>query len=117
MGGVQWGVLDVAAIPGLEGAWFAAPSPDRFLPFLDTFQVRFGEAAGVVTALGHDAALLAGTLRAARALDRAGLTRSEGFDGVLGGFRFLPDGRCERDLAILAIERGQIVPIGEVAGT
>ena len=116
MGGVQWGVLDVAEIPGLEGSWFAAPPPDRFVPFLDTFQARFGEPGGVVTALGHDAALMAAVLGGAGALDRRGLTRSEGFDGALGGFRFLEDGRCQRDLAVVTVEGGQIVPIGEVSG-
>jgi ABC-type branched-subunit amino acid transport system substrate-binding protein len=117
MGGVQWGVTDVAGIPSLGGAWFAAPPPDRFMPFLDTFQTRFGQEAGIVTALGHDAALIAATLGGDGALDRAGLTRSEGFDGVLGRFRFLEDGRCARDLAVLTIEGGQIVAIGEVTGT
>ena len=116
MGGVQWGVLDVAEVPGLEGSWFAAPPPDRFVPFLDTFQARFGEPGGVVTALGHDAALMAAVLGSAGALDRRGLTRSEGFDGVLGGFRFLEDGRCQRDLAVVTVEGGQIVAIGEVSG-
>ena len=116
MGGVQWGVLDVAGVPGLEGSWFAAPPPDRFVPFLDTFEARFGEPAGLVAALGHDAALMAGVLGDARALDRAGLTREDGFDGVLGGFRFLEDGRCQRDLAVLTVEGGRIVAIGEVAG-
>jgi ABC-type branched-subunit amino acid transport system substrate-binding protein len=117
MGGVQWGVLDVAEIPSLEGAWFAAPPPDRFVPFLDSFQARFGEAAGVVAALGHDATLMAAALNAEGALDRGGLTREKGFDGVLGRFRFLEDGRCQRDLAVLTVENGRIVAIGEVTGT
>ena len=116
MGGVQWGVLDVAEVPGLEGSWFAAPPPDRFVPFLDTFQARFGEPGGLVTALGHDAALMAAVLGDAGTLGRRGLTRSEGFDGALGGFRFLEDGRCQRDLAVVTVEGGQIVAIGEVSG-
>jgi ABC-type branched-subunit amino acid transport system substrate-binding protein len=116
MGGVQWGVLDIAEAPQLEGSWFAAPPPDRFVRFLDTFQARFGEPGGVVTALGHDAALMAAILGSAGALDRGGLTRSEGFAGVLGGFRFLEDGRCQRDLAVVTVEGGQIVTIGEVTG-
>lgn len=117
MGSVQWAELDVASDPSLQGAWFAAPPPDRFLPFLDTFEVRFAETAGVVTALGHDAAAMAGVLRAEGSLDRRGLTREEGFEGVLGRFRFLEDGRCQRDLAVLTVEGGRIVPIGEVAAT
>ena len=86
------------------------------MPFLDTFQARFGEPGGLVTALGHDAALMAAVLGDAGTLDRRGLTRSEGFDGVLGGFRVLEDGRCQRDLAVVTVEGGQIVAIGEVSG-
>lgn len=117
MGGVQWGVSDVAAQPALAGAWFAAPPLERFLPFVETFETRFGESPGIVAALGHDAALMASLLAQTRALDRAGLTREGGFRGALGAFRFDADGRCLRDLAVLTIEAGQIVPIGEVAGT
>lgn len=117
MGGVQWGVLDVAGIPALSGAWFAAPPPAAFVPFLDAFQARFGAEAGIVTALGHDAALLAAELGNTDQLDRGGLTRPAGFAGVLGGFRFLDGGRCLRDLAVLTLENDRIVTIGEVAGT
>lgn len=117
LGSVQWGVGDVTANPDLTGAWFAAPPPDLFQPFADRFEASFGEPPGVVAALGHDAALLAAGLGNARALNRRGLTRSGGFTGVLGAFRFLADGRCVRDLSILRVEAGRIVPLGEVAGT
>lgn len=117
LGGVQWGVEDVGAVPGLAGAWFAAPPPPAFAPFLDTFAARFGEGAGVVAALGHDAALAAADLGGEGRLSRAGLTREAGFGGVLGRFRFLEDGRCLRDLAILTVEGGGVVAIGEVAET
>lgn len=117
LGGVQWGVGDVSGAAVLEGAWFAAPPPDRFVPFLEAFEARFGESAGIVTGLGHDAALVAAQLGQEGGMDRAGLTREGGFDGVLGGFRFLPDGRCQRDLTVLTLEEGRIVAVGEVAGT
>lgn len=117
MGGVQWGVRDVAGVAALDRAWFAAPPPDGFVQFLDTFEARFGESAGIVTALAHDAALMAATLGGARRLNRKGLTRREGFTGALGHYRFQTDGRCQRDLAMLTIESGQIVAIGEVTGT
>lgn len=117
MGGVQWGLADVAAEPALAGAWFAAPPPERFVPFRDLFEMRFTGEAGVVTALGHDAALLAAELGSTGDLDRAGLTRAAGFGGVLGAFRFLETGRCLRDLAMLTVEGGEILTIGEIAGT
>lgn len=117
MGGVQWGIRDVAGVAALGGAWFAAPPPSTFVPFLETFEARFGEPAGVVTALAHDAALMAAVLDDAGRLTRKGLTRREGFSGALGRFRFENNGLCQRDLAVLTIEGGQIVTIGEVTGT
>ena len=117
LGSVQWGVSDVAGDGNLARAWFAAPPPDLFLPFADRFQAAFGEQPGTVAALGHDAALLAVGLGNARSLTRKGITRGAGFTGVLGAFRFSPDGRCQRDLTVLGIEGGSIVVLGEVAGT
>ena len=117
LGSVQWGVSDVSANGDLAGAWFAAPPPDLFLPFADRFEAAFGEQPGIVAALGHDAALMAVGLGAARAMNRKGVTRSAGFTGVLGAFRFLPTGRCQRDLSVLGIENGSITVLGEVAGT
>jgi branched-chain amino acid transport system substrate-binding protein len=117
LGSVQWGVDDVAGNGDLAGAWFVAPPPDLFLPFADRFQAAFGEQPGTVAALGYDAALLAVGLGDAGALSRKGITRSAGFTGVLGAFRFLPTGRCQRDLTVLGIENGQAVALGEVAGT
>ena len=117
LGSVQWGISDVADDSNLAGAWFAAPPPDLFVPFADRFQAAFGEQPGAVAALGHDAALLAVGLGNARALNRKGVTRAAGFTGVLGAFRFLANGRCQRDLTVLGIEGGNIVVLGEVAGT
>lgn len=117
LGSVQWGVSDAAADPNLAGAWFAAAPPDLFQPFSDRFQAAFGEAPGVIAALGHDAALVAVGLGNSGQLDRDGLLRQAGFTGVLGNFRFVADGRCQRDLTVLGISGGGIEALGEITGT
>jgi branched-chain amino acid transport system substrate-binding protein len=117
LGSVQWGVQDVTADANLDGAWFAAPPPDLFLPFADQFQVAFGEQPGVVAALGHDAALLAVGLGNGRGVNRKGITRDAGFTGVLGPFRFLEDGRCQRSLAVLGVKGGSFTVLAEVSGS
>ena len=117
LGSVQWGVADPAADANLSGGWFAAPPPDLFLPFADRFQAAHGEAPGVVAGLGHDAALMAMGLAQARAVGRRGLTRKGGFTGVLGPFRFLDTGRCQRDLAVLTLQGGTLSVLAEVSGT
>jgi branched-chain amino acid transport system substrate-binding protein len=117
LGSVQWGVADVTADPNLDGAWFASAPPDLFLPFADQFQAAFGAQPGVVAALGHDAALLALGLGDGRGVSRKGIIREAGFTGVLGPFRFLDDGRCQRDLAVLGIKGGTFTVLAEVTGT
>jgi branched-chain amino acid transport system substrate-binding protein len=117
LGSVQWGVEDVTADPNLDGAWFAAPPPDLFLPFADQFQVAFGEQPGVVAGLGHDAALLAVGLGNGKGVNRKGITREAGFTGVLGPFRFLEDGRCARSLAVLGVKGGDFTVLAEVSGS
>lgn len=117
LGSVQWGAGDVAADPNLAGAWFAAPPPDLFAPFADRFQASFGEAPGLVAALGHDGALLASGLGQANSLSAKGIERKAGFTGVLGPFRFLAGGRCQRDLSVLTLRGGAIEVLAEVSGT
>ena len=116
MGGVQWGVLDVAGVPGLKAPGSPRRRPTASSPFSTPSRRALARPAGVVTALGHDAALMAGALAIRPRADRAGLTRPSGFDGVLGGFRFLADGRCQRDLAMLTIERRRSSPSAKWPG-
>ena len=117
LGSAQWGAGDIAADANLAGAWFAAPPPDLFTPFADRFQAAYGEAPGLVAGLGHDAALLAIGLGNARSLSAKGIERKAGFTGVLGPFRFLSGGRCQRDLSVLTLRGGVIEVLAEVSGT
>lgn len=117
LGSAQWGAGDIAADPNLAGAWFAAPPPDLFTPFADRFEAAFAEAPGLVAALGHDAALLAIGLGNAHALSAKGIERKAGFTGVLGPFRFLSGGRCQRDLSVLTLRDSVIELLAEVTGT
>jgi hypothetical protein len=117
LGSVQWGADDAQTNSALSGAWFAAPAPDLFLPFADRYQVAFDQSPGVIGALGHDAALIASGLGSAGLLNRKGLTRKAGFTGALGPFRFLEDGRCQRDLTVLTFRDGSISVLAEVSGS
>ncbi len=117
LGSTQWAVADVTRDGHLDGAWFAAPPPDLFLPFADRFEAAWGSRPGIVAALGHDAALVATGLGDARGLSRRGLTRAAGFTGALGAFRFQADGRCLRDLAVLTVQGGSLSVLAEVSGT
>ena len=117
LGSVQWGVADVTADRNLDGAWFASPPPDLFLPFAAQFEAAFRSAPGVVAALGHDAALLAVGLGDGRGVNRQGIMRDAGFTGVLGPFRFTQTGQCQRDLAVLGLRGGSYTLLAEVSAT
>ena len=117
MGGVQWGTAEVAANPDLAGAWFAGPPPEAFQTFSAQYETAFGTLPGLITALAYDAAMLGVELGNANGLSKAGLTRARGFDGALGHYRFNDGGTCRRDLAVMAIEGGHIVSLGEVTET
>jgi branched-chain amino acid transport system substrate-binding protein len=106
LGSDQWSSIRPEGIPALRGAWFAAPDPLNLQGFLLAFDAEVAQGAGVVAALAHDASELARTLGRLGQQDRAGLLREAGFEGVLGPYRFLPSGLCERRLAVLAVAEG-----------
>ena len=116
LGSVQWGVADAAADPNLSGAWFAAAPPTCSNLFRTSSRHPSEKRPGIIAALGHDAALIAVGMGNAGELNRKGLLRKAGFTGVLGNFRFLEDGRCQRDLTVLGISGGAIEPLAEIAG-
>lgn len=114
LGSTQWSALDIGGLPGLEGAWYAAPDPLRFAPFSRALADQ-GVEAGIVAGLVFDGVEMARLLGRLGQQDRRGLLRDKGFDGVLGPYRFLRDGRTERGLAILAIEGGSVSVLGTPA--
>ena len=52
-----------------------------------------------------------------RGVSRKGILRAAGFTGALGPFRFLEDGRCQRDLSVLGVKCGSFTVLAEVTGT
>jgi ABC-type branched-subunit amino acid transport system substrate-binding protein len=92
--------------PMLTGAWFAAPEPNASDAFNNKYRATFGSAPANLATLSYDAmslvALLSGGIPYRR-FTTAALTDPNGFGGVDGIFRFLPDGTSERGLAVLEI--------------
>lgn len=123
-----WNDEGLLGEPPLQGAWFAAPDPDAPRTFLDRYQQLYAEAAPRIATLAYDAMSLVAALAKKPvegapsvegvlenlqkqgdttdprfALDR--FLAPEGFVGVDGLFRLLPDGTSERALAILEVNR------------
>jgi ABC-type branched-subunit amino acid transport system substrate-binding protein len=105
----------VAALPGLNGAWFASVSNDLYRQYATKFRARFGEAPYRLSSLGYDAVLL--TVRVARdwtvgrPFPEARLRDPGGFAGIDGAFRFGRDGLAERALAVQEVRGGELVTV------
>jgi branched-chain amino acid transport system substrate-binding protein len=109
---------------GLEGAWFAAPSPGARATFERRFLQSYGYSAPRLTTLAYDATALAAVLAQrglsngdAPAYDADSLMNPNGFAGIDGIFRFRDDGTAERGLAVLEIRRGNMKVIDEAPKT
>lgn len=121
------GLMDdpaLAADPNLNGAWFAAPSPQS----RKKFEQRYGNTYSIkpmrLASLAYDATALAAVLArnsqndgTTNPFNHDAITNPNGFSGVDGIFRFRPDGISERGLAVLEFNNGQINTIDEAPDT
>ncbi len=107
-----WDDPTLSAEPSLVGGWFASPPPEARTSFATRFQTAYGRSPPRIASLAYDGVALVATL-ASEPKDKrfsvARLTDPNGFAGVDGIFRFRPDGRVERGLAV-----NEITPTGTV---
>jgi branched-chain amino acid transport system substrate-binding protein len=108
MGLSGWDYVGVGKEPSLQGGWFAAPDPKGWQDFTRRYVETYSEAPPRLASLSYDAVSLAISLSANppdRRFVAAELTRSSGFQGVDGLFRFRPDGTAERGFAIMEVQK------------
>jgi ABC-type branched-subunit amino acid transport system substrate-binding protein len=101
-------------LPGLQGGWFALPDPQLTSAFQARYTQAYNSGPHPIAGLAYDGIAAIGALVAAGksdALTSTALTQNQGFAGVNGVFRFLPDGTNERALAIDEIRDNQVVVI------
>lgn len=109
-----WDVGGIGSDPQLRGAWYAAPDPTRRADFERKFVSTYGRPPHRLATLAYDAVSLAGQLARAKPggdFSAEAITNPNGWSGVDGVFRFLPDGRTERTLAVIEVQgdRGVVV--------
>lgn len=109
-----WDEPRVAALPILQGGWFAAPDKRGFNAFAESYRARFNTDPIRLATLSYDAVTLAAALarmQGAQAFTDAVLTNPAGFAGADGVFRFNPDGTNDRALTVQEIRGGTAVAI------
>ncbi|BCW86918.1 Penicillin-binding protein activator LpoA [Alphaproteobacteria bacterium SO-S41] len=94
---------------GLTGGLFAAPEPSTRQSFSARFEGIYNYRPPRVASLGYDAMSLAATLSdnlPGQRFTQSAITDPNGFGGVDGIFRFLPNGTIQRGLAIIGVTGG-----------
>ncbi len=102
------------SLGGLQGAWFAAPAPERANLFASRYQAAYGATPPPIAGLAYDGIAAVGALVAqgkSNALTAESLTQGQGFAGVYGPFRFFRNGTNERGLAVAQIQNNQVIVI------
>lgn len=115
MGLTRWDIPNTTlSISGLQGGWFTLPDTGAISGFRSRYASNYGGAPHPLAGFAYDGIAAVGALLAtgsSDALTRSKLTRRDGFAGVNGVFRLLPDGTNQRGLAIAEVRSGQAVVI------
>lgn len=96
----------------LQGAIFADMDQTRFETFKSLYKARYNADPTVNGGLGFDAVNMTAELLSTgnpAAFTKKSLENPTGFKGVTGNYRFLPDGKTQRGLAVYQIQEGQVV--------
>lgn len=104
-----WDEPASGASGGLARGVFAAPEPSARASFSNRFEGVYGYRPPRVASLGYDAMSLAATLSSdlpGQRFSASAITDPNGFTGVDGIFRFLPNGTIQRGLAIIEATGG-----------
>ncbi|MDP2332651.1 MAG: penicillin-binding protein activator [Reyranella sp.] len=115
-----WDVQGIGADTMLHGAWYAAPDPARRADFERRFTSTYGRPPHRLATLAYDGVGLAGHLGRVKPggdFSAEAITNPNGWSGVDGIFRFLPDGRSERALAVIEIQAGRNVVVSPAPAT
>ena len=115
-----WDVPGIGSENMLQGAWYAAPDPARRADFERKFVATYGRPPQRLATLAYDAVALAGQLARLKPggdFSAEAITNPNGWSGVDGVFRFLPDGRTERALAVIEIQGDRSVVVSPAPST
>lgn len=110
IGTSQWDDISTLNDSSLMGAWFAAPENDKFRQFEKNYYNSFKKFPPRISSIAYDNLAAIATLVELKGGKEIGFkdfisykNQKNGFEGIDGLFRFLPNGLVQRDLAILKV--------------
>jgi ABC-type branched-subunit amino acid transport system substrate-binding protein len=115
-----WDIPGIGADTALRGAWYAAPDPAKRADFERRYTATYGRPPLRLATLAYDAVALAGKLARLKPggdFSAEAITNPNGWSGVDGVFRFLPDGRTDRALAVIEIQGDRNVVVSPAPTT
>ena len=115
-----WNDARVLNLPGLQGAWFAAPENGGFNAYATRYRAKFSADPLRISTLSYDAVSLAAALAKSQGSQRFAdtvLLNRSGFNGADGVFRFRADGLNDRGLSVLQINDGKATAVSPAPRT
>lgn len=111
LGMAGWHEAGLGREPALTGGWFAGPPPDAGIEFQVRYRRMYGTPPHRLSFLAYDATALAAVLAVAGNkpdFSAEALTAKNGFAGMGGIFRLLPNGLVQRGLAVMQVEANSV---------
>ena len=114
IGSSNWDDIATLNDPNLVGGWFAGADPTRYRDFEKRYYQIYNKFPPRISSIGYDAALA--VIQTIKQSNKRDLTPNDfinyqspknGFEGMDGLFRFLPNGIVQRNFAILEIGNGK----------
>jgi ABC-type branched-subunit amino acid transport system substrate-binding protein len=116
-----WDDPAVAKDSSLIGGWYSVPPQDQRQNFISRYQQLYTNKPPRIATLAYDGVALASTLSRGspgRRYTKETISDPNGFSGIDGIFRFLPNGFTERGLAVMEIApNGQLLIASPAANT
>jgi ABC-type branched-subunit amino acid transport system substrate-binding protein len=115
-----WDTPGIGQDPMLRGAWYAAPDPARRADFERKYVATYGRPPHRLATLAYDAVSLAAQLARLKPggdFSAEAIANPNGWSGVDGVFRLLPDGRTERTLAVIEVQGDRNVVVSPAPST
>jgi len=119
----QWDDISTLNDRNLLGGWFAAPQNEKFRNFEKTYYQNFGKFPPRISAIAYDMVAAVVNLTITNNEQTPKLSDfinyqpapQNGFNGIDGQFRFLPNGLIQRNLAVLKVSSGRFEVIDQPA--